>query len=95
MDLPTSAVHVTRAASIKLLGNIQKRLPSKNLSDRRIMEKKSYAQALKTCEQISVNHYNHWKRQANCLHCGILGHTPHVCKFQEPIECLSCGWHGH
>ena len=48
MSGPTPAVHLTRSATLRMLENIQKVVPSMKLFDKRHNEPKSYAQAVAT-----------------------------------------------
>ena len=97
----TPAVHLTRQASLRMLDNIRKEVPTMILSESRYQMKPSYAQVLvegksKTNHPISPkSQHKPGTRQVVCWHCGIQGHTKYVCKYDRPLQCHSCREFGH
>ena len=104
----TPAVHLTRAATVRMLENLQRSVPELILSDNLHDNKPTYAQAVTSSRRQSnyqikvpkkMNLYNKDRqgtgRQPTCWYCGITGHTKDSCKYDRPLRCHSCGIQGH
>ena len=102
----TPAVHLTRKGTVRLLENLKKSIPEIELSDRRHMDKPTYANIVSSGKQgnapkyqrqpqIYNKQYNREEKQRGCYYCAETNHSAEQCRYGQKIRCLKCSKMGH
>jgi hypothetical protein len=102
----TPAVHLTRKGTVRFLENLQKSIPEMKLSEKRHMDKPTYANVVSSghhgiaprCPrqtQTSNRQFHQEERQRGCYYCAETNHSAGQCRYGQKIRCLKCNKLGH